>query len=82
MSLDDALSLVVGRVRAYYENEHEREMKREIEKHNARVDLNVLNTLLCDALALGRAALAEKLRNARKKVLKRLEGRALDLSAC
>lgn len=75
LSEEDALSLVAGRVRAYYAAEREREFIKSTEQHNARVDVSVLNVLLVDALVAGRYQLADKIRGRRRRALAVAGGR-------
>lgn len=74
MSEADALALAASRISAYYAAESARRAAAETDAHNCRVDLSVLNVLLCDALAAGRHQLADKIRGSRRKVLRRLAG--------
>lgn len=69
---EEAIKLAVSRIKSYFAAERDRELIRQTDRHNAAVDLKVLDVLLCDALAAGRAALADKIRGSRKKVLRRL----------
>ena len=72
---DEAVTLAAGRVRAYYAAERERELIRATEKHNALIDVAVLDVLLVDALAAGRYQLADKIRGRRRKALAVAGGR-------
>jgi len=72
---DEAVTLAAGRVRAYYAAEREREQIRATEKHNALIDVAVLDVLLVDALAAGRYQLADKIRGKRRKALAVAGGR-------
>lgn len=75
LSEDEAVTLAAGRVRAYYAAERERELIRATEKHNALIDVAVLDVLLVDALAAGRYQLADKIRGRRRKALAVAHGR-------
>ena len=73
-SVEDAIKLATQIITAFYDNESARAAAKATALHNAAIDLKVLNTLLCDALAAGRAAAADKIRANRRKVLATLKG--------
>ena len=74
VTVEESIKLFEHVARAYYANEEARKAARELEVYNARIDLRVLDVLLCDALAFGHDAKAKKLQAYRKKVLALIQG--------